>query len=102
MSGQDANSCFIDGEATVPFVAASGKAFGEPYSPSSLCTIICHRVSGSYLPLFNYVTTLVYAWMANTRQPIADINLLILIVTVVVDLGGLSGGEYHRRRRWQD
>src|ERR1039458_5691439 len=57
MSGQDANSCFVDGEATVPFVAASGKAFGEPYSPSSLCTIICHRVSGSYLPLFNYAIT---------------------------------------------
>jgi hypothetical protein len=30
---------------------------GEPYSPSSLCTIICHRVSGSYLPLFNYAMT---------------------------------------------
>jgi hypothetical protein len=41
----------------------------------------------------------VYAWMANTRQPIAGINLLILIVAVVIDLGGLGGGEYHRRRR---
>ena len=49
--------------------------------------------------LFLPLTTLVYAWMANTRQPIAGINLLILIVTIVVDLGGLSGGEYHRRRR---
>jgi hypothetical protein len=44
----------------------------------------------------------VYAWMANTRQPIAGINLLILIVTVVIDLGGLSGGEYHRRSRSRD
>src|SRR6202023_1066656 len=52
--------------------------------------------------LFLPLTTLVYAWMANTRQPIAGINLLILIVTVVTDLGGLSGGEYHRRRRSQD
>jgi hypothetical protein len=52
--------------------------------------------------LFLPLTTLVYAWMANTRQPIAGINLLILIVTVVIDLGGLSGGEYHRRRRPQD
>src|SRR5580704_1480161 len=52
--------------------------------------------------LFLPLTTLVYAWMANTRQPIAGINLLILIVTVVIDLGGLSGGEYHRRRRSQD
>jgi hypothetical protein len=52
--------------------------------------------------LFLPLTTLVYAWMANTRQPIAGINLLILIVTVVIDLGGLSGGEYHRRSRSRD
>jgi hypothetical protein len=61
---------------------------------------------GLILPLLGFLflplTTLVYAWMANTRQPIAGINLLILIVTIVIDLGGLSGGKYHRRRRWQD
>jgi hypothetical protein len=58
---------------------------------------------GLLLPLLGFLflplTTLVYAWMANTRQPIAGVNLLILIVTVVIDLGGLGGGEYHRRRR---
>ncbi len=58
---------------------------------------------GLILPLLGFLflplTTLAYAWMVNTRQPIAGINLLILLVTVVVDLGGLSGGEYHRRRR---
>jgi uncharacterized oligopeptide transporter (OPT) family protein len=52
--------------------------------------------------LFLPLTTLVYAWIVNTRQPIAGVNLVILIVAVVIDLGGLSGGEYHRRRRWQD
>jgi hypothetical protein len=61
---------------------------------------------GLLLPLLGFLllplTTLVYAWMVNTRQAVAGINLLILIVTVVVDLGGLSGGEYHRRRRWED
>jgi hypothetical protein len=61
---------------------------------------------GLILPLLGFLflplTTLLYAWMANTRQPIAGINLLILLVTVVIDLGGLGGGEYHRRRRWQD
>ena len=60
---------------------------------------------GMLLPLFGFLflplTTLAYAWMMNTRQPIAGINLLILIVAVVIDLGGLSGGEYHRRRRWE-
>jgi hypothetical protein len=61
---------------------------------------------GILLPLLGFLflplTTLVYAWMTNTRQPIAGINLVILIVTVVIDLGGLSGGEYHRRTRWGD
>lgn len=52
--------------------------------------------------LFLPLTTLAYAWMTNTRQPIAGINLLILIIAVVIDLGGLSGGEYHRRRRWEN
>jgi hypothetical protein len=52
--------------------------------------------------LFLPLTTLAYAWMMNTRQPIAGINLVILIVAVVIDLGGLSRGEYHRRTRWQE
>ncbi len=61
---------------------------------------------GLLLPLLGFLflplTTLVYAWMANTRQPLAGINLLILIVAVVIDLGGVGGGEYHRRRRRSD
>jgi len=60
---------------------------------------------GLLLPLLGFLflplTTLAYAWMMNTRQPIAGINLLILIIAIVIDLGGVSGGEYHRRRRWQ-
>jgi hypothetical protein len=27
------------------------------------------------------------------------VNLIILILAVVIDLGGLGGGEYHRRGR---
>jgi ACR3 family arsenite efflux pump ArsB len=59
---------------------------------------------GLILPLLGFIfvplTTLAYAWMVNTHQPIAGINLLILVVAVVIDLGGLGGGEYHRRTRW--
>ena len=59
---------------------------------------------GLLLPLVGFLflplTTLAYAWMTNTRLPIAGINLVILVVAVVIDLGGLSGGEYHRRTRW--
>jgi hypothetical protein len=47
-----------------------------------------------FLPL----TTLAYAWMVNTGQPLEGANLLILIVAVLIDAGGLGGGEYHRRR----
>lgn len=61
---------------------------------------------GLLLPLLGFLfvplTTLAYAWMTNTRQPMAGINLLILIIAVVIDLGGLSGGAYHRRRWWED
>ena len=57
---------------------------------------------GLLLPLLGFLflplTTLVYAWMTNTGQPMAGINLLILLVAVIVDLGGLGGGAYHRSR----
>jgi hypothetical protein len=49
--------------------------------------------------LFLPLTTLAYAWMVNSGRPTAGVNLLILIIAVVIDVGGLSGGEYHRRRR---
>ena len=50
--------------------------------------------------LFLPITTIVYAWMANNHMPLEGINLLILLVAVLFDLGGLGGGEYHRRSRW--
>lgn len=59
---------------------------------------------GLILPLLGFIfvplTTLAYAWMVNTHQPIQGINLLVLVVAIVIDLGGLGGGEYHRRTRW--
>jgi len=59
---------------------------------------------GLLLPLLGFLflplTTLVYAWMVNTGQLVAGVNLLILIIAVVIDLGGLGVGEYHRRTRW--
>jgi hypothetical protein len=52
--------------------------------------------------LFLPLTTLAYAWMVNTGLPTTGFNLLILILAVVIDLGGIGGGEYHRRTRWVD
>jgi hypothetical protein len=49
--------------------------------------------------IFVPLTTLAYAWMMNTHQPIQGLNLIILLIAVLIDLGGLGGGEYHRRGR---
>jgi hypothetical protein len=65
-----------------------------------------HAYHGLIIPLFGFVflplTTLAYAWMANSGLPTTGINLLILIIAVAIDLGGIGGGEYHRRTRWVD
>ena len=58
---------------------------------------------GLLLPLLGFLflplTTLAYAWMVNTGQAIAGINLIILIIAIVIDLGGIGGGECRRRTR---
>ena len=58
---------------------------------------------GLLIPLIGFfflpLTTLAYAWMVNTHQEIAGVNLIIMVIAVIIDLGGLGGGEYHRRRR---
>jgi UDP-N-acetylmuramyl pentapeptide phosphotransferase/UDP-N-acetylglucosamine-1-phosphate transferase len=58
---------------------------------------------GLLLPVLGFfflpVTTIVYAWLVNSHRTLDGVNLLILIVAVIVDAGGLGGGEWHRRRR---
>jgi hypothetical protein len=49
--------------------------------------------------LFLPLTTLVYAWLINTRHPLEGVNLIYLLVAAIIDLGGWGGGESHRRRR---
>jgi uncharacterized oligopeptide transporter (OPT) family protein len=55
------------------------------------------------IPLLGFIflplTTIVYAWLVNSHLPLAGINLLFLVLAVVIDVGGLGGGEVHRRRR---
>ena len=61
---------------------------------------------GLLIPLLGFfflpLTTIVYAWLVNSNLPLAGINVIILIVAVIIDLGGLGGGEWHRRRRYYD
>ena len=58
---------------------------------------------GVLLPVLGFIflplTTLAYAWMMNSGQPLEGANLLILLLAVIIDAGGLGGGEWHRRRR---
>lgn len=55
------------------------------------------------IPLLGFIflplTTIVYAWLVNSHMPIEGINLIYLILAVILDVGGLGGGESHRRRR---
>src|SRR5262245_34530428 len=58
---------------------------------------------GYLLPLLGFVflplTTIVYAWLVNTKSPIEGLNLIFLVLAVLLDAGGLGGGAWHRRRR---
>ena len=50
--------------------------------------------------LFLPLTTLAYAWLVNSHRPLTDgVNVVILVLAVLIDAGGLGGG-WHRRGRW--
>ena len=69
--------------------------FTSTYLQRAYHDLIIPLLGFFFLPL----TTLCYAWMMNTHRPLEGVNLIYLLVAVVVDLGGLGGGESHRRRR---
>jgi len=50
--------------------------------------------------LFLPITTIVYAWEVNSGLALAGINLLWLLLAVVLDVSGWSGGGMHARRRY--
>jgi hypothetical protein len=58
---------------------------------------------GLILPILGFillpVTTIAYAWLMNTHRPIEGVNLVILIVAVVVDLGGIGGGAMRKQQQ---
>ncbi len=57
---------------------------------------------GLLIPLLGFLflplTTIVYAWLVNSNRPLEGINVILLIVAVLIDAGGIGGGAWHRRR----
>jgi len=57
---------------------------------------------GLLLPILGFLllplTTITYAWLMNTHQRIEGVSLVILIIAVVVDLGGLGGGAMRKKQ----
>ena len=67
-------------------------------------TYLQRAYHGLLIPLLGFIflplTTLVYAWLVNNHMALDGVNLLILVIAVVIDAGGLGGGEWHRRNHW--
>jgi hypothetical protein len=57
---------------------------------------------GLLIPLLGFIflpiTTIAYAWMINSHLPLQGVNLVILIVAVLLDVGSHSGGARYYRR----
>jgi len=57
---------------------------------------------GLLLPILGFIflplTTITYAWLMNSHRPIEGVNLLILIVAVIVDAGGIGGGAMRKKQ----
>jgi len=66
-------------------------------------TYLQRAYHGLIIPILGFiflpVTTVVYAWMVNSHMPLEGTNAVILLVAVLIDAGGLGGGEWHRRTR---
>jgi hypothetical protein len=77
-----------------PRIALALMFFFSNYLQRAYHDLLVLALGFVFLPL----TTIVYAWLVNSHRHIDGANLLILIVAVIIDVCGLGGGEYHRRR----
>ncbi len=64
--------------------------------------MITRAYDGALIPLMGFVflpiTTIAYAWLVGQHRPIEGINLIILIVAVMLDMGSHNGGRQYYRR----
>jgi hypothetical protein len=68
-----------------------------------LTNYLATAYTGLLVPLLGFIflplTTLAYAWLVNSNLPLEGVNLIILILAVIIDVGSWGGGAYHRRSR---
>ena len=59
---------------------------------------------GLLLPILGFIflplTTIVYAWIVNSHRPMDSTSLVLIIIAVLIDAGGVGGGAWHRSRRY--
>ncbi len=59
--------------------------------------------SNLLIPLLGFIflplTTIVYAWEVNSHMALQGVNLFLLLIAAIIDVGGLGGG-YSRRSGW--
>jgi hypothetical protein len=49
--------------------------------------------------LFMPLTTLAYAWAINSRGSVEGVQLVVVVIAVLIDLGIVGGSAASRRRR---
>jgi hypothetical protein len=66
-------------------------------------TYLTRAYHNMLVPLLGFIflplTTIVYAWEVNSHMPLTGINLFLLIIAAIFDVGGLGHG-YRRRGGW--
>ena len=80
--------------AAFPRLAITVLYFFTTYFDRAFPSLLLLVLGFVFLPL----TTIVYARIVNGRYPIDGVYLIALILSVLVDLGVVGHGEYHRRR----
>jgi hypothetical protein len=59
--------------------------------------------TGLLIPLLGFFfmpfTTLAYAWSINTTGEVSGLQMIVVIIAVLIDLGVIGGGANRRRRQ---
>jgi len=59
--------------------------------------------TGLFIPLLGFFfmpfTTLAYVWSINTTGEVSGMQLVVVIIAVLIDLGVIGGGANRRRRQ---